>query len=38
LVKNLGFNRDEIMNRTGYSILDGHSLGYMGRIQVGAKK
>ena len=38
LVKNLGFNRDEIMNRTGYSILDGHSLGYMGRIQVGAQK
>jgi Putative porin len=38
LVKNIGFNRDEIMSRTGYSILDGHTLGYMGRIQVGAPK
>lgn len=38
LVKNIGFNPDEIQRRTGYSILDGHSLGYMGRIQVGAPK
>jgi hypothetical protein len=38
VVKNLGFNRDEIQTRTGYSILDGHSSGYMGRIQVGAPR
>lgn len=38
LVKNLGFKLDEIQSRTGYTILDGHSLGYMGRIQVGAPK
>ena len=37
-VKNLGFKRDEIKARTGYSIEDGHATGYMGRIQVGAPK
>jgi hypothetical protein len=36
LVKNLGFKRDQIQSRTGSSISDGHSLGYLGRIQVGS--
>lgn len=35
LVKNIGFKRDEIMQRTGAKISDGSSLGYLGKIQVG---
>lgn len=37
-VKNLGFNRNEIQRRTGVNISDGHSMGYLGRIQVGTPK
>lgn len=36
MVKNLGFDRDEITRRTGYPMLDGHATGYLGRMQVGA--
>ena len=36
LVKNLGFNRNDILKRTGQYVTDGQSLGYMGKVQVGA--
>jgi len=36
LVKNLGFKRDEMAQRTGFTFADGKGLGYMGRVQVGA--
>ncbi|MGZ3240235.1 MAG: putative porin, partial [Burkholderiaceae bacterium] len=34
-VKNLGFSREEILNRTGVSVTDGKNFGYLGKIQVG---
>ena len=38
IVKNIGFNAAQIQARTGAAIVDGNSLGYMGKIQVGAAK
>jgi hypothetical protein len=38
VVKNIGFNAAQIQARTGSAIIDGNSLGYMGKIQVGASK
>ncbi len=38
LVKNIGFNAAQIQARTNAAIVDGNSLGYMGKIQVGASK
>jgi hypothetical protein len=38
LVKNIGFNAAQIQARTGTAIIDGNSLGYMGKVQVGAAK
>jgi hypothetical protein len=38
IVKNIGFNAAQIQARTGAAIVDGNSLGYMGKIQVGASK
>jgi len=35
-VKNLGFNRSEIYNRTGYLPTDGKDYGFMLRAQLGA--
>ena len=35
LVKNIGFKRDEIAQRTKESLVDGKSLGYLAKIQVG---
>ena len=36
LVKNIGFKRSEIAQRTKESIVDGKSLGYLTKIQVGS--
>lgn len=38
LVKNLAFDRTAMQQRTGLAIADGKSLGFMGRMQVGAPK
>lgn len=35
IVKNLKFNRSEIMRRTSTNIVDGKSLGYLAKVQVG---
>jgi hypothetical protein len=35
VVKNLGFNRDEMARRTGQSIPDGGDIGFLARVQLG---
>lgn len=35
LVKNIAFNRSEMMRRTGATLVDGKALGYLAKVQVG---
>jgi len=34
-VKNIGFDRDDILRRTGVNLTDGKDHGFLGRVQIG---